>query len=164
MREAKNQFVQYYLNTLTAQNRMRSTVMCHLRKSHTHCRIGAIKKKFSEFTFVPDQLWGIISRGVMNQSHLQDPEDAMAAIRAELTKPTIKDWLGSEVKVLVTKMDATLDWRKQIPSLGLKIEGGLLKDESGNHLFLSLLRKGAEVTYTSDMHYTRHFLCEGHYN
>ena len=147
MREAKNQFVQYYLNTLVSQNRMKSTVMCHLRKSHTHCRIGAAHdlSRFKEFA--PDQLWGIISRGVMNQSHLQDPEDAMVAIRAELTKPSIKDWLGSEVKVLVTKMDATLDWRKQIPALGLKIEGGRLKDESENHLFLSLLRKGAEVTY-----------------
>lgn len=93
-----------------------------------------------------DQLWGIISRGVMNHSHLQNVEDCMAAIRQELGKTTIRDWIGTNVKVNVEKLDSTREWRQHIPKLGVKLEGGLLKDDTGNHLFLSMLRRGRFVT------------------
>lgn len=89
-----------------------------------------------------DQLWGIIARGVCNQSQLQTIDDCMEAIRTELAKPTVKDWLGANVKVNVTELSATRDWRQHIPSLGVKFEGGLLKDDTGNHLFLNMLRRG----------------------
>lgn len=89
-----------------------------------------------------DQLWGVISRGVSNQSHLQNVGDCMAAIRDELAKTSIRDWLGSNVKVNIQKLDSTRAWRDHIPQLGVKLEGGLLRDDTGNHLFLSMLRRG----------------------
>lgn len=90
-----------------------------------------------------DQLWGVISRGVANKTQLLDVDDCMEAIRTELRKPSIQDWLGgSNVTVNVQKLSATRDWRSQIPSVGVKLEGGLLRDDTGNHLFLSMLRRG----------------------
>ena len=97
-----------------------------------------------------DQLWGIISRGVANRSELQNVEDCMDAIRSELSKVTIRDWLGSNVKVNVWKLNAVRAWRDHLPGLGVKLEGGLLRDDTGNHLFLSMLRKGM-VPICSDM-------------
>lgn len=41
VREAKNSFVMSYLHLLCARYHLRTTTLCHLRKSHTHCRIGA---------------------------------------------------------------------------------------------------------------------------
>ena len=66
----------------------------------------------------------------------------MDAIKDELQKATIKDWLGANTKVNVTKLDATRTWRDHIPGTGVKLEGGLLRDSEGNHLFMALLRKG----------------------
>ena len=40
VREAKNQYLMTYLNLLTAKFLLKSCTLCHLRKSHTHCRIG----------------------------------------------------------------------------------------------------------------------------
>ena len=91
-----------------------------------------------------DQLWGVISRGVSCQSHLQSVDDCLAAIRAELSKPTVRDWLGSNVEVNVERLCATHAWRDHLPSLGVKVEGGLLRDDTGNHLFLFMLRRGWE--------------------
>jgi len=98
---------------------------------------------FKPFKTCPeDQLWGIISRGVGNQSQLLDVQDCMDAIHNELRKPSIQQWLRTNVQVNVRKLDATRDWRKHIPNLGVKLEGGLLRDQDGNHLFLSMLRRG----------------------
>ena len=41
VRETKNQYVMSWLNALVTQGRFRSTALAFLRKSHTHCRIGA---------------------------------------------------------------------------------------------------------------------------
>ena len=65
-----------------------------------------------------------------------------AAIAHELSKPSIKDWIGPSTQVSVRKPNATRDWRNHLPSLGVKLEGGLLKDEDGNHLFLAMRRRG----------------------
>ena len=89
-----------------------------------------------------DQLWGVIARGVCNQTELQNIDDCMEAIRVELAKQSIKDWIGANVVVNVKQLDATRAWRDHIPNLKVKLEGGLLKDDSGNHVFLSLLRRG----------------------
>lgn len=89
-----------------------------------------------------DQLWGIIARGVCNRTELQNIDDCMEAIREELGKPSIKDWLGTNVRVNVQPLPATRNWRDHIPALGVKLEGGLLRDDSGNHMFLSMLRRG----------------------
>ena len=67
---------------------------------------------------------------------------AAAAIAHELSKPSIKDWIGPSTQVSVRKLNATRDWRNHLPSLGVKLEGGLLKDEDGNHLFLAMRRRG----------------------
>ena len=89
-----------------------------------------------------DQLWGIISRRIGHESSLQDPADVSEAIAQELSKPSIKDWIGPNTRVCVRKLDCTRDWRNHLPSLGIKLEGGLLKDDEGNHLFLSMRRRG----------------------
>ncbi len=39
-------------------------------------------------------------------------------------------------------MNCTRDWRNHIPSLGVKLEGGLLKDDTGNHFFMTIQRRG----------------------
>ena len=66
----------------------------------------------------------------------------MAAIRTELAKPSVRDWIGTGVAVNVMKLNATRAWRDHLPSVGVKLEGGLLRDDTGNHLFLSMLRRG----------------------
>ena len=76
------------------------------------------------------------------ESDLQNVDDVAAAITHELAKPTIKDWLGSSTHVQVKKLSCTRDWRNHFPDLGVKLEGGLLVDESGNHLFLCMRRQG----------------------
>lgn len=66
-------------------------------------------------------------------------------ISEELRKPSIRDWIGTTTRVQVEKLDSTRAWRERIPALGIKLEGGLLKDEEGNHFFLSMQRRGAEI-------------------
>ena len=39
-------------------------------------------------------------------------------------------------------MNCTRDWRNHIPALGVKLEGGLLKDDTGNHFFMTIQRRG----------------------
>ena len=41
VREAKNQYLMSFLNVLVGKYFLKSASLCHLRKSHTHCRIGA---------------------------------------------------------------------------------------------------------------------------
>ncbi|CAK9006089.1 unnamed protein product [Durusdinium trenchii] len=40
VREAKNQHVLTYLHLAVGRHLFRSACLCHLRKSHTHCRVG----------------------------------------------------------------------------------------------------------------------------
>ena len=162
---------------LLAQHRVSLCCLAHLRKSHTHCRVGtwALWKWFV-FYFLSfldksnqssilanfhlgwytkkaplfmnvyqrfeglfwgtnpsgklalqsssqwhnwDQLWGIISRRIGHESSLQDPADVSEAIAQELSKPSIKDWIGPNTRVCVRKLDCTRDWRNHLPSLGI---------------------------------------------
>ena len=80
-----------------------------------------------------------------NEDSLQNDTDVIAAVKDELTKSSIKDWLGPQTKVLVSKLNCTRDWRQRLPSLGVKLEGGLLRDDTGNHMFLSMQRRGATM-------------------
>ena len=93
-------------------------------------------------TLNPDQLWGIIARRVGKESGILDPDDVISAISSELTKPSIRDWVGNQTRISVKKLDCTRPWRSHLPSTGVKLEGGLLRDGSGNHLFLSMQRRG----------------------
>lgn len=92
-----------------------------------------------------DQLWGILSRWIAHESGLLDPGDVMTAISSELSKPTMKDWIGHQTQVSVQKLDATRSWRSLLPGTGVKLEGGLLKDGTGNHLFLCMQRRGTRL-------------------
>ena len=76
------------------------------------------------------------------EDSLQDVRDVQEAIRDELLKPTIKDWVGPSTRVVVSQLDNTRAWKDHVSGLGVKLEGGLLKDEEGNHFFLSLQRRG----------------------
>lgn len=66
----------------------------------------------------------------------------MDAIKDELTKPSIKDWVGPTTTVNVRKLNNTRDWQNHVSSTGVKLEGGLLRDDEGNHLFLAMQRRG----------------------
>ena len=68
------------------------------------------------------------------------------AIQSELTKPTVKDWVGIQTRVEVKKMNATHSWRAHLPATGIKLEGGLLRDDEGNHMFLCMQRRGKDRT------------------
>ena len=45
VREAKNSYLMTFLNALVGKFFLRSATLAHLRKSHTHCRIGLVKMK-----------------------------------------------------------------------------------------------------------------------
>lgn len=68
----------------------------------------------------------------------------MKVVLDELCKPSIKNWVGASSRIKVEKLDATRDWRAHLPSTGVKLEGGLLKDDTGNHFFMFLQRRGTE--------------------
>ena len=68
----------------------------------------------------------------------------VTVVKDELSKPTIKDWLGPNSRLRVEKLDSTRDWRQHLPTQGIKLEGGLLRDDTGNHFFMSLQRRGQE--------------------
>lgn len=89
-----------------------------------------------------DQCWGIISRRICSQSDLQDPTDVIAAIHDELTKPSIRDWIGPSTTVNVRKLNCTRNWKDHVSGTGVKLEGGLLRDDEGNHMFLAMQRRG----------------------
>ena len=96
-----------------------------------------------------DQCWGIISRRVAHESTLQNDADVISVIQDELSKPTLKDWLGSQTRLAVRKLDGTHDWLSHLPGLvKVKLKGGLLKDDTGNHLFLALQRRGSQLEQT----------------
>lgn len=76
------------------------------------------------------------------EDSLQNDTDVVSVLQDELTKASIRDWLGPRTRVSVAKLNVTRDWRQHLPGLGVKLEGGLLKDDTGNHLFLSMQRRG----------------------
>jgi len=66
----------------------------------------------------------------------------ISAISDELTKPSIRDWIGPSTQVNVRKLNRTRDWKAHVSGTGVKLEGGLLRDDEGNHLFLAMQRRG----------------------
>ena len=128
VRELKNQFLMAYLKTLVTRRKFRMTSMLFLRKSHTHDRI--------------DQVWGILSRRISHEDTLLDAASTIKVITRELHRPGVRQWIGSTTHVNVSKLDATYNWRDHWAPQGVKLEGGLLEDSSGNHAFIFLSRKG----------------------
>jgi hypothetical protein len=88
----------------------------------------------------------VISRRVGCEQKIQTADDVVRVVSDELNKPSIKDWIGPCTRVRVEKMDSTRDWREHIPALGVKLEGGLLKDNTGNHFFMTMRRRGLGLT------------------
>ena len=88
---------------------------------------------------------GIISRRVGCEQNIQSADDVVSVVHDELSKPSIKDWVGCGTRLRVEKLDCTRDWRGHLPSLGIKLEGGLLRDDTGNHFFLSMMRRGSSI-------------------
>lgn len=68
----------------------------------------------------------------------------ITAVKDELSKPSIKDWIGCNTRLRVDKLNCVRDWRNHLPNTGIKLEGGLLRDDTGNHFFMSLQRQGGE--------------------
>ena len=66
----------------------------------------------------------------------------ISAINDELTKPSIRGWIGPSTHVNVCKLNCTRDWKDHVSGTGVKLEGGLLRDDEGNHLFLAMQRRG----------------------
>jgi hypothetical protein len=79
------------------------------------------------------------------EQNIQSADDVVSVVHDELSKPSIKDWVGSGTRLRVEKLDCTRDWRGHLPSLGIKLEGGLLRDDTGNHFFLSMMRRGWSI-------------------
>ncbi|CAE6950458.1 unnamed protein product [Symbiodinium sp. CCMP2592] len=131
VREAKNQYVLLYLAALVAQYRMRFSCLANFRKSHTHCRI--------------DQLWGCLARRIANESKLLNPDDVCHVLLSELQKASMRAWLGPNTEVLVERLVCVRDWRNHLPTIGVGLEGGLLKDSSSNHMFFFMLRRGLDA-------------------
>lgn len=88
----------------------------------------------------------MISRRVGCEQKIQTADDVVRVVSDELNKPSIKDWIGPSTRVRVEKMDSTRDWRGHIPALGVRLEGGLLKDNTGNHFFMAMRRRGLGLT------------------
>ena len=70
----------------------------------------------------------------------QDVWAVASKIKMILEKPTLQDFFnGAEVSVEV--LDGCRDWLSWSASLGAVLEGGLLRDDTGNHAFIFLCRK-----------------------
>lgn len=129
VRECKNNTVMKYLGALVGRFRVKFAGSCFLRKSHSHDLI--------------DQLWGIIARRLASSDKLQSTNDIVCEIAKELAKPGIKSWIGQYTEVVVELVENYHTWRDHIASIPIKLEGGLRDDDTANHLFLYLLRRGS---------------------
>ena len=74
--------------------------------------------------------------------HFYANEDTVATIKAELSRPGVRAWLGSTTELHVEKLDVVRCWRDHWKSQGIGLEGGLLEDSTGNHVFLMMQNKG----------------------
>ncbi|CAE6916147.1 unnamed protein product [Symbiodinium sp. CCMP2456] len=126
VRELKNQHLLKYFSFLVAKTKFRSTAMCNLRKSHSHDRI--------------DQLWGIFARRVQLCQHLQTPEDILECLLDEVRKPSLQEWIGSEVQIC--RLNAVRSWSEHWAPAGMQYAGGLKEDAHANHCFLLSQRRG----------------------
>ena len=96
----------------------------------------------SIFKACEDQLWGILARRIANTDKMLTDMDMVRIIRDECNKPGLREWIGLHTEVNVYKTHVYHGWREHMPKLGVKLEGGLLEDASGNHLFMSMLHQG----------------------
>ena len=128
VRELKNTFTAQYLSNLIARRKMRLTGMLFLRKSHTHCKL--------------DQIFGVLSRRVACTDSILDADSTCDVLRAELSRPGFRAWLGATTELNVSKLNAAFNWRDHFAPQGASVSGGLLLDSTANHCFLFMQQKG----------------------
>ncbi|CAE6970633.1 unnamed protein product [Symbiodinium natans] len=59
-------------------------------------------------------------------------------VAAEASRPGLKRWLGEETLVKTMKTNSVRAWSAHLEQLRVGYEGGLLKDDTGNHFFLAM--------------------------
>lgn len=129
VRESKNQYFLSYILNLTASGKMKLAGLLNLRKSHSHDQI--------------DQLWGILARRIAATDQLKSPSSVIETLQRELQRPGLRAWVGQDTEVHVQKLDAVRAWRGHFTAAQqVSLSGGLLEDASGNHCFLTLMRRG----------------------
>lgn len=169
VRELKNRFVLSYISNLLAQRKMRLAGCFFLRKSHTHCRVDQLWGVIARRIMHTDTLLSAEETGFnliyfsSNLKHLKftigvceclhylhrrgsnlhfPAQDTVQTIRAELSRPGVRAWLGSRTELHVYKMDVARAWRDHWKPQGITLTGGLLEDATGIHVFLLMQRKG----------------------
>ena len=129
VRECKNQYFLLYLANLCAKYKVRVSGLLNLRKAHSHSAI--------------DQLWGLIARRIASCDKLYSPASVITTITQELNRPSLRSWIGMNSKINCQKLDAVRTWRDQFQQAQrVGYSGGLLEDDTANHCYLMMLRRG----------------------
>ena len=131
VRECKNQFFMLYMTNILAKYKCRVIGLLNLRKAHSHSGI--------------DQLWGLIARRISCCDTLYSPTSVITTILQELHRPSLRSWIGLNSEIHCEKLDAVRAWKGhfQTPQQ-VGFAGGLLEDDTANHCFLMMLRRGME--------------------
>ena len=135
VRESKNSHVLSYLVSLCAHYKVRCSGLINLRKSHTHDVI--------------DQLWGVLARRIARCDKLLSPQSVISVLVAELERPGLKGWIGTSTLVRVYKLDCVRPWNRHYNEQRVGLSGGLRSDDSANHVFINMLRRGQAITTLS---------------
>ena len=131
VRECKNQFFLLYMTNLVAKHKLRVCALLNLRKAHSHSGI--------------DQLWGILSRRISACDRLYSPQSIIEKIVDELHRPALRSWIGLSSEIHCQKLDSVRAWKGHFASTEqVGLSGGLLDDDTANHFFLMLLRRGSD--------------------
>ena len=130
VRECKNKYYILYLTNLVAHYKLKLCALLNLRKAHSHSAI--------------DQLWGILARRIASTDKLYSPQSVIDTLLAELARPGLRSWLGADCEVHCEKLDCVRAWKGHFHTIQqVALSGGLLEDQSGNHCFIMMLRRGA---------------------
>ena len=74
---------------------------------------------------------------------LQCPDDLCRIFCEVLSKPTLKKFLGASTVVCARRLPVVRCWDKFLEGYKVNMHGGLLKDNTANHFFSFLARRGA---------------------
>ena len=132
VRECKNQYFMLYITNILAKYKCRVIGLLNLRKAHSHSAI--------------DQLWGLIARRISCCDTLYSPTSVISTILQELHRPSLRSWIGMNSEIHCEKLNAVHAWKGhfQTPQQ-VGFAGGLLEDDTANHCFLMMLRRGMEL-------------------
>ena len=132
VRQCKNQYFLLYMANLVAKHKLRVCALLNLRKAHSHSGI--------------DQLWGILSRRISACDRLYSPQSIIEKIVDELHRPALRSWIGLASEIHCQKLDSVRAWKGHFSSTEqVGLSGGLLDDDTANHFFLMMLRRGSAL-------------------